>query len=113
MDLVKSKIKPNEKVLVLLDSNHTKAHVLDELECYHSLVTKDSWIVATDGIMSMVAESPRGQIDWKANNPSEAAKQFLKSHPEFILQTPNWRFNESELTETVTHWPEAWLKKIK
>ena len=39
VDQVRSLIKPHEKVLVILDSCHTKAHVLAELEAYQSLVT--------------------------------------------------------------------------
>ena len=48
---VKSLVKPGETVLVILDSNHTYAHVADELEAYADLVTPGSYIVATDGIM--------------------------------------------------------------
>ncbi len=48
---MRSQIAPGETVLVLLDSNHTKAHVLAELEAYGPLVTKGSYIVATDGII--------------------------------------------------------------
>jgi cephalosporin hydroxylase len=35
---VKALIKPGETVLVVLDSNHTKAHVLDELRAYGELI---------------------------------------------------------------------------
>jgi cephalosporin hydroxylase len=41
-------------VLVLLDSNHSYAHVLNELEAYHRFVTPGSYIVATDGIMQLL-----------------------------------------------------------
>src|SRR4029434_10044599 len=43
-------LKPDETVLVILDSNHTKRHVTDELELYHDLVSTGSYIVATDGV---------------------------------------------------------------
>src|SRR5215475_12958960 len=32
--MVKALVKPGEMVLVLLDSNHSKRHVLEELNCY-------------------------------------------------------------------------------
>src|SRR5262249_2601890 len=51
---VKSLIKPSETVLVILDSNHTRGHVLAELEAYAPIVTPNSYIVATDGIMADV-----------------------------------------------------------
>ena len=37
--------------MVILDSCHTKDHVLKELEAYHNLVTPGSYIVATDGFV--------------------------------------------------------------
>src|SRR5580704_15164991 len=45
---VKSLIKPEDRVLVLLDSNHTKNHVAAELEVYSPLVSVGSYIVAMD-----------------------------------------------------------------
>lgn len=108
---VKSMIKEGESVLVILDSDHSKQHVLGELEAYHSLVSPDSYIVATDGIVRDLRDVPRGYDYWKEGNPTEAVAEFLKKHPEFILERPKWLFNESNLTENVTHWPDAWLKR--
>lgn len=107
----KSLIKPGETVLVILDSNHTKAHVAGELEAYCGLVTPGSYIVATDGVMRDLADAPRGGADWATNNPTEAAAEFAARHPEFILEQPAWPFNESTLSENVTHWPGAWLRR--
>jgi cephalosporin hydroxylase len=109
--LVRKTIKPSETVLVILDSNHTKQHVAQELEAYCGLVTSNSYIVATDGIMHNLSDVPRGKPDWQWNNPSVAAAEFAKHHPEFILEEPQWTFNESELSMNVTHWPGAWLRK--
>lgn len=108
---VKSNIKPGEKVLVILDSNHTKQHVADELQAYCEFVTKDSYIVATDGSMKDLYDVPRGSADWVWNHPTAAAAEFAELHPEFILEQPTWPFNESELTENITHWPGAWLRR--
>lgn len=108
---VKDLIKPDEKVLILLDSCHTRKHVLEELEAYHSLVTSGSYIVATDGIMKELADVPRGNPEWRHDNPSAAALEFVASHPEFHLEQPKWPFCETELTQNVTHWPNAWLRR--
>ncbi len=72
-------VKPGEKVLVLLDSNHTKSHVLEELKAYAPFVTKGSYIVATDGIMGDLVGAPRSSDDWGWNNPREAALEFVAS----------------------------------
>jgi len=110
---VKSLIKKGEKVLVVLDSNHTKDHVRAEMELYHDIVSVGSYIVATDGIMKDVYDVPRGKAEWKRDNPTEAAAEFVKAHPEFILEQPVWPFNESKLDQNITHWPGAWVRKTR
>lgn len=109
---VKSLVKPGETVLVILDSNHTRQHVLMELEAYHDLVSPGSYIVATDGSMKDLYDVPRGKPEWKQDNPTMAAIEFAKKHPEFVIEQPPWLFNESELKENITHWPSAWLKRL-
>lgn len=110
---VKGRIPDGSTVLVILDSNHTKGHVAQELEMYHDLVSVGSYIVATDGLMGMVNDTPRGEPEWETDNPTEAAREFAASHSEFVLEQPAWPFNESELEKNVTHWPGAWLKRIR
>ena len=110
---VRDQIAPGETVMVMLDSNHTRAHVLEELELYAPLVTQGSYIVATDGVMEMVAGVPRGEPGWRTDNPSVAARDFAARHPEFTLAQPVWPFNESPLHRNVTHWPDAWLLRTR
>lgn len=109
---VKNLVKPGETVLVILDSNHSYAHVTDELQAYAGLVTPGSYIVATDGIMFDLADVPRGHPEWVTDNPTCAALDFAAMHPEFRVEQPGWPFNESELDKNVTHWPGAWLKRL-
>jgi len=111
VDQVKALVKPDDKVMVILDSNHTKKHVADELEAYYDLVTPGSYIVATDGIMEDLHDVPRGDADWVWDHPTDAAKEFAEEHPEFVVEQPKWPFNESELAENITHWPGAWLRR--
>lgn len=112
VDRVRQQIRPGETTLVLLDSNHTKAHVAAELEAYADLVTQGSYIVATDGIMRDLGDVPRGNPEWTADNPAAAAEEFAARRSDFEIEQPPWPFNESELTENVTHWPSAWLKRV-
>lgn len=111
LDRVRSLIRPGESVLVLLDSDHSKAHVAAELEAYCSLVTPGSYIVATDGIMKDLHDVPRGRPEWTWDHPTAAAEEFAARHPEFELAQPPWPFNESGLTRNITHWPGAWLRR--
>jgi cephalosporin hydroxylase len=111
IDRVRALLMPGETVLVILDSNHTREHVLNELEAYHSLVTPGSYIVATDGSMKDLSDVPRGRPEWTHDNPAAAAEDFAARHDQFSIEQPRWPFNESELTENITHWPSAWLKR--
>ena len=108
---VKSLVAPNERVLLVLDSCHTKAHVAGELAAYHGLVSPGSYAVVTDGFMKDLSDVPRGDRGWASDNPVAATLEFLREHPEFDLEQPRWPFNESALTENLTHWPRAWLKR--
>ncbi|MGD0497824.1 MAG: CmcI family methyltransferase [Bryobacteraceae bacterium] len=109
---VASLVGAAEPVLVVLDSDHSKAHVLRELELYSPLVTPGSYIVAADGIMRDLADLPRGLPEWKHDNPLEAANEFAARHPEFRQEQPPWLFHDGDLTANVTYWPGAWLKRI-
>jgi cephalosporin hydroxylase len=113
VDEVRKAIGSAKTVLVLLDSNHSYAHVSKELEAYHGFVTPGSYIVSTDGIMQMVHDVPRGDPAWIADNPAKAAIDFARTHPDFVIDEPAWKFNESQLDKTITAWPSAWLKRIK
>lgn len=108
----KDLVRPGETVMVVLDSNHTKAHVMAELEAYADWVSPGSYLVATDGIMGDLVGAPRSHSDWGWNNPKAAAAEFVTKHPEFICEAPQFPFNEGTITECVTYWPGAWLKKV-
>lgn len=110
---VKAEVKPGESVMVILDSNHAKQHVLDELESYHDLVTPGSYIVATDGSMKDLHDVPRGTPDWCWDNPTAAAAEFAAKHPDYIVEQPAWPFNESTLNHNITHWPGAWVRRLR
>lgn len=108
---VRSMIQPGERVLVLLDSNHSYAHVSEELRLYADLVTPGSYLVVQDGLMQDLSDVPGGQSDWAQDNPARAARDFAASRPDFTLEPPPWAFNESTLPSGLTHWPSGWLRK--
>jgi cephalosporin hydroxylase len=110
---VRAMIRPGEAVLVLLDSCHTRDHVRAELEAYAPLVSVGSYIVAMDGIMGEVVGAPRTQPDWSWNNPRQAALEFVQGHPDFAIQEPPFLFNEGTVTERVTYWPSAYIKRLR
>ena len=110
---VKAMVKPGEKEFVMLDSNHSKQHVLAELNAYSDLVSVGSYIVAADGIMGSLVGAPRSNEDWAWNNPKAAVEEFVKIHDNFVIDEPEFPFNEGLVTERVTYWPSAFLRRIK
>jgi len=101
----------NEKVLVILDSHHSKDHVAGELRAYSPLVTPGSCIIAADGIMRDLTDVPGGDPAWSHDNPAAAALEFAAAHPEFEMRQPRWPFNKSSLEQNITYWPDGWLWK--
>lgn len=110
---VKALISPGEKTLVVLDSSHTKSHVLAELQHYAPLVSVGSYIVATDGIMEQVVGGPRTKPDWVSNNPRQAAIEFTSGNRDFAIEEPKWPFNEGTVDRRVTYWPDAFIKRLR
>lgn len=106
---VRALVRPGERVLVLLDSNHARAHVLAELEAYAPFVSPGSYLVVADGIMQDLHDVPRGQPEWRRDNPLAAIDEFLARQPAFEQSDPPLPFNESPLDERVSYWPRGYL----
>jgi cephalosporin hydroxylase len=77
-----------ERVMVVLDSNHTHAHVLRELELYAPLVTMGCYLVVCD---TLIEDMPAGSFPnrpWdKGDNPRTAVDAFLKTTNRFEVDT--------------------------
>jgi cephalosporin hydroxylase len=108
---VRAAIRPGERVLVVLDSNHSRAHVEAELDCYSPLVTPGSYIVVCDGIMAQMVGAPRTSPDWAWNNPLSAIEFFLAENRDFVRDEPAFPFNEGKTRNPVTYWPKCFLRR--
>lgn len=110
---VRAQLRAGERVMVLLDSCHTKEHVLRELYAYAPFVSVGSYIVAMDGIMEEVVGAPRTQPDWTWNNPRQAVLEFVAKNPDFGIEEPGFRFNEGNVTQRVSYWPSAFVRRLR
>ena len=111
---VRSLVDPQASAMVILDSNHTKEHVLAELRSYAAFVGVGSYLVAADGgIMSAAAGAPLAKPDWSWNNPQEAVCDFLQGNEDFVLDPPAPVFNEGSITEGVSYWTGGWLRRTR
>ena len=97
--------------MVFLDGNHSRRHVLRELELYSPLISKGSYILAMDGIQQDLVGAPRSQPDWKNNNSAAAAKDFVRKNPDFEICEPGPQFNEGQIKKFVTYWPSAYIRR--
>jgi len=102
-----------ERVLVVLDSNHSKEHVLAELRLYSSLVSVGSYLFVADGIMPEFAGAPRSSADWRWDNPRSAVEEFLAEHDGFEREFPAPMFNEGVAETDVTYSPGGWLRRVR
>lgn len=109
---VHAALAPNAQALVILDANHSRAHVEAELELYAPLVPQGGYIVACDGIMAVLSGAPRSSPDWSWNNPIGAVESFLSRHTEFVQEEPAFPFNEGKVRQRVTYWPKAFLRRV-
>ncbi len=49
---------------------------------------ENGYIVATDGSMRILHGVPCGEKEWLTDNPANAAENFAKTHPEFVIEQP-------------------------
>ena len=100
--------RDKERVLVILDSNHTHKHVARELELYAPMVTKDSYLVVFDTIIEdMPAEFFPDRPWGKGNNPMTAVREFLATTDRFAIDE---EYNNKLL---ITVAPGGYLRCIK
>ncbi len=87
LDEIRKRIPKGAKVLVCLDSDHTKPHVLKELELYQEFVLPGSYIVVFDTISSDLAKMGAAKEIYIDNGPGEAVTEFLKTNKKFKIDT--------------------------
>lgn len=77
-------IGPGSKVMVLLDSNHTHAHVLAELQAYAPLVSPGSYCIVYDTIIEHMPKGYFTDRPWDVgDNPATAILEFLRNCDDF------------------------------
>lgn len=97
-----------ERVLVLLDSNHTHEHVLAELRLYSPLVRAGSYLVVFDTVIEDLPTDFFPDRPWcKGNNPKTAVHEFLRTTDRFRID----RDMEAKLLITVA--PDGYLECVK
>lgn len=104
---VRSIAERNHGVLVCLDSNHTHDHVLAELEAYAHLTSVGSYCVVFDTVIEDLSGEMFPDRPWgPGNSPKTAVREFLKSHPQFIVD------KEYDHKLMVSAAPDGFLRRV-
>ena len=97
-----------QRVMVILDSNHTHEHVLGELKLYASMVSVGSYCVVFDTVIEDLEGVEFVDRPWgKGNNPKTAVAEFLKTNSDFVVETA---IDDKLLISAA---PGGYLKRIK
>ena len=106
IEKIRKMVPKDSKVIVCLDSNHTKDHVLRELQLYHGFVNPKSYIVVFDTITSKLSKVSSSEKIYLDNSPKEAIEEFLKEHNNFELDKS---YNKLYLSSS----QDGYLRRIK
>lgn len=86
---VKAAIPAGASVMVVLDSDHGRDHVLAELRCYGPLVTAGCYLVVADTLLGHfdTDQTPRNRskLWFKGNDPLSALEIYLKETDRFEI----------------------------
>ena len=107
VEKVREHIKKGMKVMVLLDSNHTHEHVLNELRLYAPFVSKDQYLIVCSTIVeSMPAQLHYSRLYGPGNNPKTALLEYMQECDRFEVDK---YFNSKALT---TFHPAGYLRCV-
>lgn len=100
LDHALASVSERHSVLVILDADHSEAHVTQELELLAPLVTLNSYIIVEDTNINGHPVYPEF-----GPGPFEAVQKFVEYHPDFRSDTSREKF-------LLTFNPQGYLKRV-
>jgi cephalosporin hydroxylase len=98
--IIKSEIANVDRVMVVLDSDHSTENVLSEMRLYGPLVTPGCYMVVCD---SNLGGNPIENLEI-GSGPMKAIRIFMKENDKFGIDTEREKFY-------FTFFPSGWLRK--
>ncbi len=86
VDLVRAQMPAQSSVMVVLDSDHSRDHVLAELRSYGPLVTRGQYLVVADTLVGFLDEKhalDRSKVWYKGDEPLTAVNTYLTETDRF------------------------------
>ena len=116
---VKAKAMSKDKVLIILDSNHTHDHVLAELEAYAPLTSIGSYCLVFDTLVEDMPEDMFGDRPWRpGNSPKTAVWEYLRRLEDAKAMDSNGLAVNFEVDTSIEHKllitvaPNGYLRRI-
>jgi cephalosporin hydroxylase len=106
---IKDYAKNFNSIMLCLDSNHSHAHVLTELNLYANLVSIGNYCIVWDtAVEDIPGNNVSGSRPWgKGDNPKTAVFEFLKKNNQFEID----KSIQNKLLLTAA--PDGFLKRIR
>jgi FkbM family methyltransferase len=101
---IEQNTKGFDKILVIDDAAHTYEDVLKALNKFHKVVSKESYFIVEDGVVSFT-----GVADNYGGGPRKAIDEFLQTNNDFIVDRSLCDFFGTNATFN----PDGYLKRIK
>jgi cephalosporin hydroxylase len=103
---IKKRVPADSSVIACLDSDHTRSHVLKELQLFKQFIKPGGYIVVFDTNTSKMAELGACDRKYIDNGPEEAVQEFLKTESDFEIDT---FYNKLYISYS----PNGYLRRIK
>jgi cephalosporin hydroxylase len=104
---VAARVAGAERVMVVLDSNHTETHVLEELRGYGPMVTAGQYLVVADTVVEYLPPQDRPRPWGPGNNPKTALDIYLAECDRFVVD------DEVNGKLLMTSTPRGYLRCVK
>lgn len=97
-----------KRIFLILDSNHTHDHVLEELRAYAPLIKIDGFCIVCDTGIEYIKNEDMLDRPWaKGNSPKSALTEYLKENTNFEIDS----FYENK--SLITCAPDGFLKRVR
>lgn len=108
VEALRNRIGPEDRVMVILDSNHTHEHVLDELRLYAPLVTLGQYLIVADTVVEDIPPQSHRPRPWgPGNNPKTALEAYRQESDRFETDA----YIDDKLLQTSS--PGGYLRCVK
>lgn len=95
-----------KRVMVIHDGDHSRDHVLADLNAYSPLIGEGCYFVVEDGVVDLFRPRPRTFGIFPDGGPLPAIEEFMRGNEEFTVDRERERY-------VLSYNPKGYLRRIK